>query len=138
MNMTKKLKKQKNKRKNEKNKMNKNEEEERKKNEEIWLHTRKILDDFQGLPLLLSLRSMKSFTSSMILFRNVSFSVRYTSLTTRNSHDCNNHRTSKHASTSWRSDGSQSCLGWSSHGGSRSKPHSTPVPTSVGRLWVAH
>ena len=35
--------------------------------------------------------------------------VRYTSLTTTISHDNNNHRTSKHASTSWRSDGSPSC-----------------------------
>ena len=42
--------------------------------------------------------------------------VRYTSLTTTISHDNNNHRTSKHASTSWRSDGSPSCLGGSSHG----------------------
>ena len=41
--------------------------------------------------------------------------MRYTSLTTTISHD-NNHRTSKHASTSWRSDGSPSCLGGSSHG----------------------
>ena len=31
--------------------------------------------------------------------------MRYTSLTTTISHDNNNHRTSKHASTSWRSDG---------------------------------
>ena len=35
--------------------------------------TRKILDDFQGLPLLLSLFSSKTSTISMILFRNVSF-----------------------------------------------------------------
>ena len=33
--------------------------------------------------------------------------VRYTSFTTTVSHDNNNHRTSKHASTSWRSDGSR-------------------------------
>ena len=37
--------------------------------------------------------------------------VRYTSLTTTISHDNNNHRTIKHASTSWRCDGSPSCLG---------------------------
>ena len=36
--------------------------------------TRKILDDFQGLPLLLLLFSSKSSTVSMILFRNVSLS----------------------------------------------------------------
>ena len=36
--------------------------------------TRKILDDFQGLPLLLQLFSSKSSTISMILFRNVSLS----------------------------------------------------------------
>ena len=35
---------------------------------------RKILDDFQGLPLLLLLFSSKSLTMSMILFRNVSLS----------------------------------------------------------------
>ena len=64
--------------------------------------------------------------------------MRYTSLTTTISHDNNNHRTSKHASTSWRSDGSPSCLGGSSHGWVPVKTHSTPVPTSVGRLWVAH
>ena len=34
--------------------------------------TRKIFDEFQGLPLLLELFS-KSSTISMILFRNVSF-----------------------------------------------------------------
>ena len=64
--------------------------------------------------------------------------VRYTSLTTTISHDNNNHRTSKHASTSWRSDGSPSCLGGSSHGWVPVRTHSTPVPASVGRLWVAH
>ena len=37
--------------------------------------------------------------------------MRYTSLTATISHDNNNHRTSKHASKSWRSDGSPSCLG---------------------------
>ena len=63
-------------------------------------------------------------------------SVRYTSLTTTISHD--NHRTSKHASTSWRSDGSPPCLGGSSHGWVPVKTPSTPVPTSVERLWVAH
>ena len=63
--------------------------------------------------------------------------VRYTSLTTTISHD-NNHRTGKHASTSWRSDGSPSCLGVSSHRWVPVKTHSTPVPTSVRRLWVAH
>ena len=31
-------------------------------------------------------------------------------------HDSSNHSTSKHASKSWRSDGSPSCLGGSSHG----------------------
>ena len=62
--------------------------------------------------------------------------VRYTSLLATISHD--NHRTSKHASTSWRSDGSPSCLGGSSHGWVPVKTHSTPVPTSVGRLRVAH
>ena len=55
-----------------------------------------------------------------------------------NRHNQNNHRTSKHASTSWRSDGSPSCLGGSSHGWVPVKTHSTPVPTSVVRLWVAH
>ena len=39
--------------------------------------------------------------------------MRYTSLTTTISHDNNNnHRTSKHASTSWRSDGSTILFGW--------------------------
>ena len=60
--------------------------------------------------------------------------VRYTSLSTTISHDNNNHRTSKHASKSWRSGGSPSCLGGSSHGWVPVKTHSTPVPTSVGRL----
>ena len=55
-----------------------------------------------------------------------------------NQHDNNNHRTSKHASKSWRSDGSPSCLAGSSHGWVAVKTHSTPVPTSVERLWVAH
>ena len=64
--------------------------------------------------------------------------MRYTSLTATISHDNKHHRTSKHASTSWRSDGSPSCLGGSSHGWVPVNPHSTPVPTSVGRLWVAH
>ena len=64
--------------------------------------------------------------------------VRYTSLTTTICHDNNNHRTSKHASTSWRSDGSPSCLDGSSHGWVPVENHSTPVPTSVVRLWVAH
>ena len=50
----------------------------------------------------------------------------------------NNHRTSKHASTSWRSDGPPSCLGGSSHGWVPVKTHSAPVPTSVERLWLAH
>ena len=54
------------------------------------------------------------------------------------SHDNNHHRTSKHASTSWRSDGSPSCLGGSSHGWVLVKTHITPVPTLVERLWVAH
>ena len=36
-----------------------------------------------------------------------------TNLTTTISHDNNNHRTTKHAITSWRSDGSPSCLGGS-------------------------
>ena len=35
-------------------------------------------------------------------------------------------------------DGSPSCLGGSSHGWVPVKTHSTTVPTSVGRLWVAH
>ena len=39
---------------------------------------------------------------------------------------------------SWRTDGSPSCLGGSSHGCVPVETHSTPVPTSVGRLWVAH
>ena len=38
--------------------------------------------------------------------------MRYTSLTTTISHDNNNHRTSKHASKSWRSDGLPSFPGW--------------------------
>ena len=54
------------------------------------------------------------------------------------SHDNNNHRIRKHASTSWRSDGSPSCLGGSSHGWVLVTIHSTPVHTSMGRLWVAH
>ena len=57
--------------------------------------------------------------------------MRYTSLTSTISHD-NNHRTSKHASTSWRSDGSPSCLGGSSHGWVPVKTHGTPVPTWWG------
>ena len=64
--------------------------------------------------------------------------MRYTIFTSTISYDNNNHRTSKHASKSWRSDGSPSCLGGSSHGWVPVKTHSTPVPTSVGRLWVAH
>ena len=64
-------------------------------------------------------------------------SVRYTSLTTTISHDNNNHRTSKHTSKEL-AHGSPSCLGGLSHGWFRVKTHSTPVPTSVGRLWVAH
>ena len=58
--------------------------------------------------------------------------VRYKSLIATISHDNNNHRTSKHASTSWRSDGSPSCLGGSSHGWVPVKTHRKPVPTSVG------
>ena len=58
--------------------------------------------------------------------------MRYTNLTTTISHDNNNHRTRKHASTSWRSDGSPSCLGGSSHGWVPVITHSTPVPTSKG------
>ena len=54
--------------------------------------------------------------------------VRYTSLTTTISHDNNNHRTSKHASTSWRSDGSPSCFGGSSHRWVPIKTHSTSFP----------
>ena len=65
-------------------------------------------------------------------------SVRCTSLIATISHDNNNHRTSKHASTSWRSDGSPSCLAGSSHSWVLVKTHSSPVHTSVGRLWVAH
>ena len=65
-----------------------------------------------------------------LLFRNTSFCATI-------SHD-NNHRTSKHASMSWRSDGSPLCLGGSSHGWVPVKSHSTPVPTSMVRLWVAH
>ena len=58
-------------------------------------------------------------------------SVRYTSLTTTISHDNNNHRTSKELAH-----GSPPCLGRG--GWVPVKTHSTPVPTSVGRLWVAH
>ena len=72
------------------------------------------------------------------LFPHFSLFVRYTSPTTTISHDNNNHRTSKHASTSWRSGGSPSCLGGSSHGWVPDKTDSTPVPTSVVRLFVAH
>ena len=50
-------------------------------------------------------------------------SVRYTSLTTTNQ-DNNNHRVSKHASTSWRSDGSPSCLVGHHTGGVPVKTHS--------------
>ena len=64
--------------------------------------------------------------------------VRYTSLTATISHDNNNHRRSKHASKSWRSGGSPSCLGGSSHVWVPVRTHSTLVPTSVRRLWVAH
>ena len=42
--------------------------------------------------------------------------MRYTSLVATVSHDNNNNRTSKHASTSWRSGGSPSCLGGPTHG----------------------
>ena len=55
--------------------------------------------------------------------------MRDTSLTATMSHDNNNHRTSKHASRSWRSDCSPSCLGGSSHGWVPVKTHCTPVPT---------
>ena len=64
--------------------------------------------------------------------------MRYTSLIATISHNNSNHRTSKHASTSWRSDGPPSCLGGSSHGWVLVETHSTPVPISVERLWVAH
>ena len=40
--------------------------------------------------------------------------------------------------TSWRSGGSPSCLGGPSHGWVPVDTHSTPVLTSVRRLWVAH
>ena len=40
--------------------------------------------------------------------------------------------------TSWRSDGSPSCLGGSPHGWVTVNTHSTPVPGTPGRLWVAH
>ena len=48
------------------------------------------------------------------------------------------HFSQRNHNTSWRSDGSPSCLGGSSHGWVPVNTHSTPVPTSVGRLWVAH
>ena len=38
---------------------------------------------------------------------------------------------------SWRSDGSPPCLGVSSHGWVPVNTHSTPVPGTPGRLWVA-
>ena len=44
----------------------------------------------------------------------------------------------QHARNSWRYDSSPSCLGGSSHGWVPVKTHSTPVPTSVERLWVVH
>ena len=50
------------------------EKEEKWRNMKKFGFTSKILDDFQGLPLLLSLFSTKSSTISMILFRNVSTS----------------------------------------------------------------
>ena len=40
--------------------------------------------------------------------------------------------------TSWRCDGSPSCLGGSSHGWVPVNTHGTTVLTSVMRLWVAH
>ena len=40
--------------------------------------------------------------------------------------------------TSWRFDGSPSCLGGSSHGWVSVNTHSAPVPGTPGRLWVAH
>ena len=64
------------------------------------------------------------------LTASVEEGVRYTSLTTTISHDNNNHRTSKHASKSWRSDG---LPGWEHHtGGSRSKPTVHPCPHRWG------
>ena len=88
------------------------------------------------LPLFFFLFSSSCFFLFFLFF--FSLFVRYTSLTATISHDNNNHRTSKHASKSWRSDGSHSCLGGSSHGWVPVKTHRTPVPTSVERLWVAH
>ena len=46
--------------------------------------------------------------------------------------------TRNHASTGWRSDGSPSSLGGSSHGWVPVNTHSTPVPGTPGMLWVAH
>ena len=85
---------------------------------------------------VLAIVSLLFFVSSSFLFFLKYLFLRYTSLIATISHDNNNHRTSKHAST--RSDGSPSCLSGSSHGWVPVKTHSTPVPTSVGRLWVAH
>ena len=51
--------------------------------------------------------------------------MRYTSLASTISDDNNTDRTSEHASTSWRSDGSPSCLGGSSRVGHRQNPQYT-------------
>ena len=65
-----------------------------------------------------SSRIFRARQTTLEIFRDLMFSffVRYRNLTTTISHDNNNHRTSKHASKSWTSDGPPSCLGGSSHG----------------------
>ena len=45
--------------------------------------------------------------------------------------------TQRNHNTSWRSDGSPSCLGGSSHGRFPVNTHSTPVLPKGRRLWVA-
>ena len=76
----------------------------------------------------------KNYPENLHVIKNTGKDItieRYTSLILTISHDNNNHRTSKHASKSWRFDGSPSWLGGSSHGWVPVKTHSAPVPTSV-------
>ena len=60
-----------------------------------------------------------------------------TSHLSRDDHRARQRRKHSQPSTSWRLDGSPSYLGGTSHGWVPVSTHSTPVPTTVGRLWVA-
>ena len=85
------------------------------------LFTKKINNQFWESPLFLGGVTIFIGRKTKTHFLQTKI-VRYTSLTTKISHD-NNHRTSKHASKSWRSDGSPSCLVCHHTGGSNSTTH---------------